>query len=607
MNQNNADGTNYQIQTGRDNTNFMGGTHTHQHPSAPLAVQDQSFQVPYSRNSYFTGRSTLLSELHQSLGQTGAAALNQAKAICGLGGVGKTQTAIEYAYRYFYDQQFYEWVFWVNADELTLTADFGAIATKLSLPNHETQILAEKIAAVQRWLETHDRWLLIFDNADRPELLKPLRPHNPNGRLLLTSRSQEFDSLEIAQPIAVSDMSATEAREFLLRRTEKSAEDAIEVTAVDQIAQELGYLPLALEQAGAYILAKKLSFGKYLSAYRQRRLQLLERQKPLVGNYPNSVATTWSINMEAVEQTTPAAAELLRFSAFLAPENIPYELLERGGSQLGQGLAEALADAADDPLILPDLLSALTRYSLIRLEAADCYSIHRMVQEVLQDAMNEPTRQQWIDRGIVALNAVFPGVVFETWKDCARLVAHVQALEPQIAKLPEPPVTAARLLNQTGFYLQEQGRYSEAEPLYVRSLSIRETQLGAAHPDVATSLNNLAALYRSQGRYSEAEPLYVRSLSIRETQLGAAHPDVATSLNNLAELYRSQRRYSEAEPLYLRALAILFDRLGENHPNTQAGWRNFVGCLQQAIQAGQAAQLSNHPTTQGVLEQLRRS
>jgi hypothetical protein len=160
-------------------------------------------------------------------------------------------------------------VFWVNADDLTLSADFGAIATKLLLPNHETQILEEKIAAVQRWLETHDRWLLIFDNADRPELLKPLRPRNPNGRLLLTSRSQEFDSLDIAQPIAVLDMTATEAREFLLRRTEKPLEDAIEATAADRLAQELGYLPLALEQAGAYILAKKLSVGKYLSAFKR--------------------------------------------------------------------------------------------------------------------------------------------------------------------------------------------------------------------------------------------------------------------------------------------------------------------------------------------------
>ena len=117
----------------------------------------------------------------------------------------------------------------------------------------------------------------------------------------------------------------------------------------------------------------------------------------------------------------------------------------------------------------------------------------------------------------------------------------------------------------------------------------------------------MAALYDSTGRYSDAEPLYVRSLQIRDQQLGADHPDTASSLNNLAMLYDSTGRYSEAEPLYLRALAILFDRLGETHPNTQTVWGNFIEFLRQVIQAGQTAQLSEHPMTQDVLEQLRRS
>ena len=600
MNQINSGGTNYQTDTGEGNTNHFGETHIYNYPAAPPAIEGQPFQVPYSRNPYFTGRSALLSELHESLGQTGAAALNQAKAICGLGGVGKTQTAIEYAYRYFHDQKFYEWVFWVNADELTLTADFGAIATKLLLPNHDTQVLEEKIASAQHWLETHDRWLLIFDNADCPGLLKPLRPRNPKGRLLLTSRAQEFDALAIAQPIAVQDMSRAEAREFLLRRTEKSAEEAIEATAAEQLAQQLGYLPLALEQAGAYILAKQLSFGKYLTAYRQRRLQLLEQKQPQTGDYPASVATTWSLNFEAVQRITPAAAELLNLSAFLASDQIPFELLERGRAELGEVLGEALAAVTDDPLVIPDLLSALTCYSLVRVEAAECYSIHRMGQEVLRDAMAVTTRQQWIDRGIAALNEVFPSVVLETWGQCARLVAHVQALEPQMAVLPEPSLAAAWLLNQAGGYLGEQGRYSEAEPLYVRSLQINEQQLGAEHPDTAQSLNNLAELYDTTGRYSEAEPLLVRSLQIKEQQLGAAHPDTAQSLNNLAELYNTTGRYSEAEPLYIRAVAIFLDRLGETHPNTQAVWSNFVKFVRQAIESGQlseAVQLSDHRDT----------
>jgi tetratricopeptide (TPR) repeat protein len=163
------------------------------------------------------------------------------------------------------------------------------------------------------------------------------------------------------------------------------------------------------------------------------------------------------------------------------------------------------------------------------------------------------------------------------------------------------PQTATSLNNLAELY-RAQGRYREAEPLYKRSLSIYEKHLGADHPDTAASLNNLAELYRAQGRYSAAEPLYKRSLSIYEKHLGPEHPDTAQSLNNLAYLYQQQGRYSEAEPLYARGVVILQNL---DHPNTQAGIYNFVGCLQEAIAAGQRGLLSAHPLTQFFLEQLQ--
>jgi tetratricopeptide (TPR) repeat protein len=163
----------------------------------------------------------------------------------------------------------------------------------------------------------------------------------------------------------------------------------------------------------------------------------------------------------------------------------------------------------------------------------------------------------------------------------------------------------AQSLNNLALLYEAMGRYPDAEPLYVRSLSICEQQLGADHPHTAISLNNLAALYGAMGRYPEAEPLYVRSLAIMEQQLGADHSHTATSLNNLAALHRATGCYAEAEPLYLRALEILFNRLGEDHPNTQTVRSNFIDCLQQAISTGQDSQLSQHPTTQAMLKQLR--
>jgi hypothetical protein len=171
-----------------------------------------------------------------------------------------------------------------------------------------------------------------------------------------------------------------------------------EASAIATLAQELGYLPLALEQAAAYILAKGVSFAAYWRSYQKKRLQLLEKEQPQVGNYPDSVATTWAINVEAVKANSLAAADLLNLSAFLAPDNIPYELLIGGREHLGELLSEALTDAVEDELVLPELLEELTRYSLIHLETDDRYSIHRLVQEVLRDALEETQQQQGRDR-----------------------------------------------------------------------------------------------------------------------------------------------------------------------------------------------------------------
>jgi tetratricopeptide (TPR) repeat protein len=182
------------------------------------------------------------------------------------------------------------------------------------------------------------------------------------------------------------------------------------------------------------------------------------------------------------------------------------------------------------------------------------------------------------------------------------LVRSLDIWEQQLGT--DHPHTAQSLNNLAELY-RAMRRYSDAEPLLVRALSIYEQQLGADHPDTATSLNSLAGLYKSMGRYAEAEPFYVRALSIYERHLGADHPDTATSLNNLAALYYAMGRYPTAELLFLRTLEIWFNRLGENHPDTQTAWSNFIYFLQQAISAAQDSQLSQHPATQAMLQQLR--
>ena len=199
-----------------------------------------------------------------------------------------------------------------------------------------------------------------------------------------------------------------------------------------------------------------------------------------------------------------------------------------------------------------------------------------LVQAVLQDGMDEPTKKQWAKRVVHALHAAFPSVKHQYWSQCDLLLPHAKLGADLINAYGIVFWDAARLLNQTGLYLSKRARYQEAEPLYQRALSIDKQVYGPDRPEVATTFNNLAELYRNQGKYAQAEPLYQRALAISEQQLEAKHPDTALSLNNLALLYFRQGKYAEAEPLYQRALHIWEQSLGPDHPQVATVLNNLA-------------------------------
>ncbi len=514
--------------------------------------------VPVRRTDFFTGREATLEELHRRITAQGRVALN------GLGGIGKTQIALEYAHRY---RDAYVATSWINAaTESTIAAGCAELANLLDLPERAAPDERRVVAAVTRWLETHERWLLIADNADDPVRLRPLLPHVLIGHLLVTSRAQVFDMLGITKPLEVRELPHEEAVQFLLTRAGRDSDtNPQELAAAQTLAHELGHLPLALEQAAAYILSNRSRFAAYLAGYRARRLKVLERGVP-VDDPTKSVTTTWQIAFDRIAGT-PASADLLRASAFLSADRIPLELVTEGAAELGPAIGQVLPDVEDE-LALDELLAPLSRYSLIRREPESrSYDLHRLVQEVTRDAMDSETRRIWAERVVAALNGAFPEVEYTTWTQCERLLAHAQVAAQLVVEHDLFSGAAARLLNQTAYYLAERAQYAEAEPLYQRSLTIRERLFGPEHPDVAQSLNNLAWLYRQQAQYAAAEPLYGRSLMIRERVFGPEHPNVAESLNNLALLYQQQGRYAEAEPLYQRSLTIREQVLGPEHPD----------------------------------------
>jgi tetratricopeptide (TPR) repeat protein len=543
----------------------------------PLEVIEN---VPYPRNPYFTGRDTILNNLHEALSNNSATIITQGHAISGLGGIGKTQTAVEYTYRY---RSEYHYIFWVRAEtEVELQTDFGAIAKLLNLPEQNATNPAETAQAVKHWLEHTGEWLLVFDNADAPEMLKTYYPHTPQGHIMLTSRAQLFDTLGITRPLALKKMDPQEALDFLYKRTARSQNDQGEQHAVEQLAAELGYLPLALEQAAAYILAKGARFQDYLASYQRQRLSLLNKADPKTGDYPASVAETWALNFQEVEQN-PVAADILRVSAFLSPDAIPLELLTGGASQLGPVLAGALT-TSEDPLTLNEALEPLTRFSLIQLDVGtQTYSIHRMVQEALKDQMGGALQAGWAERVVCAVQQSFPEVDYQTWSRCERLIPHALLCATHIDHWSMASWEARNLLLRVGIYFYQRGQYWEVESLWKSALAICEQILGPEHPDTLGSLNNLAAFYTDQGKYEEAEPLFQRALEARERVLGPNHPDTAQSLDNLAILYADQGKYEQAELLYQRALSTYERALGADHPVTKRV-RNNYAILKQKMQ-----------------------
>ncbi|HBP88130.1 MAG TPA: hypothetical protein DD706_10595 [Nitrospiraceae bacterium] len=574
----------------------------------PGEQRNTVWNIPLERNPFFTGREEILGEIRDALLSSGKAAFS------GLGGIGKTQTAVEYAYRHKDD---YYHILWVKAESKeSLTSDFAQLATPLNLPEKQVKDQQEFVNAVLRWLKQHDEWLLILDNADDLSLIQPFIQDFQSGHILLTTRAQATGTIS---RVEVKKLPEQEGVVFLLLRakmiTKDTSNDTIPPELRDRslpIVRELDGLPLAFDQAGAYIEATHCGLAAYFELYKSHGIELLKERGLFAPGHPDPVATTWILSFQKIEQANPATAELLRCCAFLHPDSIPEELIIEGASELGP----ILGPVAGNTLSFNNAIGDILKFSLIhRHMTTKTLDIHRLVQAVILKSLDGEIHQQWNERFIRAMDHVFPSPEFENWPQCERLLVQAQHCTSMIITNNLGSQEGARNLNQTAIYLYERARYPDAEPLFQRSLAIWEEALGPTHPDVATSLNNLGGLYDSQGQYGKAEPLYQRALAIREQALGPTHPQVATSLNNLGLLYHRQGQYGKAEPLLQRALAIAEQALGPTHPDVAASLNNLAGLYDSQGQYGKAEPLYQrtltileealgleHPDTQTVRE-----
>jgi tetratricopeptide (TPR) repeat protein len=388
--------------------------------------------------------------------------------------------------------------------------------------------------------------------------VRPVLPRGGGGGVVITSRNPVWRRDATVLPVEVLDRG--EAVAFLLERTGQA-----DATAAGQLAEALGDLPLALEQAGAYVDEQGITLAAYTRQLRTRAPELFAAGQP--PDYQNTVATTWTVSFQVVEQASPVTADLLRLCAFLGSDAIPSSLFGPGADLL----PEPLGRVASDPDQLAMAVAPARRYALMKV-VNSTLSMHRLVQVVVRHQLNPEQQQRWATTALHLVRSAFPAEHTnpEAWPVYARLLPHAQAVTND-TDVPEiDHKVTSWLLNEAGRYLWQRADYQQARRLLERALALRQAHMGPNHPDTATSVSDLANVLRAEGDLAGARMLHQRALAIREICLGSDHPDTATSLNNVANILYNQGDLDGARALHERSLAIREACLEPDHPET--GW-----------------------------------
>jgi len=523
-----------------------------------LAKRDEGQAAPVTagrvlrlapRPVFLAGREELLAELDPRLagGDDGGP---RVAALCGLGGTGKTSLALEYAHRHL-GEVGVAWQFGAE-DPAVLTAGFGELAAQLGAADR-----GDPVAAVHGMLAASPMpWLLVFDNAPDWASVAPLMPPAGPGRVLVTSRNQIWAP---GQALDVPVLDPQVAAEFLVNRTG----DADRQSAL-ALAGELGGLPLALEGAAAYTQASGDSLAGYLSLFRQRRADLLRRGEPT--GYRQTVATTWTLAFEDLQQAAPCASGLLRLLAFCAPEAIPLRLLlqPRAGlaGRLAPEIAPVLMPLLEDRLAAGDAIAELRRYSLITPASGGSVSVHRLVQAVTADQMPAELASRWRQAAAALIEGAIPGDAAPpgTWPVYAALLPHAQAA------LAASSDGMARMAD----YLGRSGSYTAAQELHRRVVEARERILGSEHPNTLAARAGLAFWTGRAGDAAGARDQFAALLPIRERVSGPEHPDTLAARANLAGWTGDAEDAAGARDQYAALLPIIERVRGPEHPDTLA-------------------------------------
>ncbi|KAF9894417.1 hypothetical protein FE257_007920 [Aspergillus nanangensis] len=520
--------------------------------------------VPFAKNPKFVGRQHEVAELEKLIAAQDGPART---AITGLGGVGKTQVALQVAHR-IRDRDNECSIFWIPCTSHAMVEQiFLNIVQTLGIPNANPAEAKEQ-AKTYFSSERAGRWLLIFDNADDAEMwstLEQFLPQSEQGRILFTSRHLELAvDLTFSNIIAIPDMDRDTARQIL----EKSLiqRDLLNNhTKMITLLEQLAYLPLAIVQASAYINKKRIDLSTYsalLKETEKEAVKLLSEDFRDPGRYSdiqNPVMTTWLISFNQIQQQNRMAANYLSFMACIDPRKIPRSLL--------------LSQVAKKETI--DALGLLSAYSFISTDGTDI-SIHSLVHIASRNWLRENSLlNYWVERVADQLDEAFPDDHYTNRALWREYLPHALALM-RGKEFQELLTDRTNLTDKIARCLAIDGRFNEAEVLYHQLIQIEQAKNGAEHPNTLISMANLASIYQSQGRLNKAEQLKLQVVEIRKTVLGTEHPDTLTSMANLALTFWSQGRWNKAEQLGLQVVEIRKTLLGTEHPDTLTSMANLA-------------------------------
>ena len=476
--------------------------------------------MPRRRNPHFSGREKEIMNLHASLLSSGKLAITQARPELASGGIGKTELAVEFAYRVTDE---YSLIWWIDAEsKYTIESAYRHLAQDLKLLRGKEYDQRSITSHVKEWLEKNEGWLLIFDNAESEEALTQYLPKDAKGRMLFTTHKKDWD-VSIAPTFPLDVFTLDEAVDFLLKR-----EGSTERREAEELANETGCMPFSLEQANGYIEREKISIAEYLALYRVKKAERIIHTKS--ASPGGAIEVACDISLEKMREE---GKQLLYLCSFFAPEDIQLDMISDGAEHL----PEPLKSVVKDSLKFNTLIANLSSCSLA-VTGEGIIFMHTLIQETVRTRMDAKTRKDFAGIAVVLADAAFTYGEYkvETWENAERIIAHaLMSAEHAIAE-EVALETAIDLINNTGIYFQLTSRCDAAKASIERALSLSGKVFSSDDPDVAVMHDNLGEVLVKMREFENARKSFERALEIAVKAFGEDHPTTKLYRENVASL-----------------------------------------------------------------------